>query len=490
MAANPNSLLYEAAPQVVFINYNQEQKLGQTYYNSLTRGERIRVANELLQDIAFVIHRIKTTLPSAKIVVHSLYWFHSPILGYIDALQPEGPSDVSDAMNNELRALAATHNDVYVLDMQRVVGHIGFARWRNNNRWFSEGVETVSGNSTLAREYLKFIKSFTKRNRKVIVLDIDNTLWGGLAGEDGLSGITLGNGYPGNVYRQFQQVLKLYSQKGILLALNSKNNRDDVMAIIRGHREMVLREEDFVAIQINWEDKAKNMLDIATQLDLSPNSFVFVDDSPQERELVRHAIPEILVPEFPAQVADLPYLLDCLNDLDSSSFTETDRVRTRMYRTECLRLELRKEAPSMDGYLSMLETRVSLSAAGETDLARLEQMFQRTNQFNATMKRYTIDELRSLMTSPGHALVRASMRDKFGDLGIVATALVTFDEKATIDSFLMSCRVIGRGVETAVLAHLVALASKRGTACSTAPSCQAKRTSPPVRCTRITGLST
>lgn len=462
MVADPNSSLYAADPRVIFLNYNLEGKLAFTYHTTLTRNERLGAAKEFFREISLVVAYLRNNLPATKIIVHSFYWFHPPVLGFIDAVQSDGPSDVSNYMNNELYALAAAYSNVYVLDMQRVVAQVGFRHWRNNNRWFGEAVETINGNPILARECVKFVKSFTKRNRKVIVLDLDNTLWGGLAGEDGLAGIKLGNGYPGNVYKQFQHVLKLYSQRGVLLAINSKNNLDDGLNIIKNHPEMVLREEDFVAMRINWDDKIGNMQDIVLELNLNPNSLIFIDDSPQERDLIRHAMPEILVPEFPGQIADLPYLLDQLTDLDYDSFTETDRERTRMYRTESVRLEMKKEVTGLEDYLTMLEMQVVIRLAGEADLGRLEQMFQRTNQFNVTTKRYTIAELRLFATSPDHTLVLASMTDKFGDLGIVATAILTFDNKATIDSFLMTCRIIGKGVETAVLANLSKLALERG----------------------------
>ncbi|MDB4627221.1 HAD-IIIC family phosphatase [bacterium] len=463
MAADPASEFYAAEPDVVFLNYNLEGKLGQVYHTTLTREERAEAAEELLKEISFVVANISKQRPQAKIVIHGFYWYEPPVLGYLDDIADEGPGDVSAWLNDRLRELARQYpGSVYLLDMARVVGRVGFSRWRDNNRWFGERVETVQGNPVLAREYLKFIKSFTKRNRKVIVLDLDNTLWGGLAGEEGLAGVQLGSSYPGNAYRQFQQILKLYSQRGVLLAINSKNNPGDAMAIINEHPEMVLREDDFVAIRINWENKAANMKAIADELNLGLNSLIFIDDSPQERNLVRHAIPEVLVPEFPAQTADLPYVLDSLNDLDYNSFTDTDRARTSMYKTEGKRLELKGEATDLEAYLAMLETSVTLSAAGEADLERLEQMFQRTNQFNVTTKRYTLAELSQFAQSGDHALVRASAKDKFGEFGIIAAALLAFGEKAAIDSFLMSCRVIGRGIESAVLSHLARLAAERG----------------------------
>lgn len=462
LVLDPNSRLYELQPHVVFLNYDQEQKLGGVLYATLDSAARMKAADQVAEEIEILVAQIGAHLPCAKIVIHTFYWFHPPVLGYIEDAQPGGSRDVTHAVNARLREIARANPNVHLLDMERLIGRVGFKAWRNNNRWFGEAVGTVSGAASLAREYLRFIKSFTKRNRKVIVLDLDNTLWGGLAGEQGVADVKLGGGYPGNAYQQFQRVLKLYSERGVLLAINSKNNRDDAMAIIEHHPEMALRPDDFVAMEINWRDKATNMMSIAEQLDLGLNSFVFIDDSPQERELIRRALPEVLVPEFPDHVADLPYLLGELNDLDYESYTETDRQRTRMYRTESERRALKSSAASLDEYLRMLDTKMTVARATESDLGRVEQMFQRTNQFNTTTRRYTFRELADFAKSEQWRLVLGRVEDRFGDYGIVAAALLRLGDKAVIDSFLMSCRVIGRGVETAMLAVLTDIALKAG----------------------------
>lgn len=462
LVLDSHSSLYEAQPRVVFLNYDQEQKLGGVLFTTLDAEARSNAADQVAEEMEMLVAQIGANLPSAKIVLHTFYWFHPPVLGYIEDPRPGGWRDITYSLNGRLRELARSNPNVHLLDMERVIGRFGFKEWRNNNRWFGEAVGTVSGGATLAREYLRFIKSFTKRNRKVIVLDLDNTLWGGLAGEQGVADVKLGGGYPGNAYQQFQRMLKLYSERGVLLAINSKNNRDDAMAIIERHPEMVLRPDDFVAMEINWRDKATNMLSIAEQLDLGLNSFVFIDDSPQERGLIRQALPEVLVPEFPDHVADLPYLLGELNDLDYESYTETDRQRTRMYRTESQRRALKSRAASLEEYLQMLGTTMTITRATEADLGRVEQMFQRTNQFNTTTKRYTFSELADFAKSAQCRLILGRVEDRFGDHGIVAAALLKLGDKAVVDSFLMSCRVIGRGVETAMLAAVADIASQEG----------------------------
>jgi len=222
---------------------------------------------------------------------------------------------------------------------------------------------------------------------------------------------------------------------------------------------MILREEDFAIILCNWKNKADNMIEIADALNLGLDSFIFLDDNPVERYLIREKIPEVLVPEMPSSPSGYPAVLFNLNDLDYSVYSETDRNRAQMYRDEIARVQFHKEVVDYESYLRLLGTEVILAKARESDLARLEQMFQRTNQFNMTTKRYSLSDLKEFQKDQNYLLLTLRMKDKFGDSGLVGTALLYFGEKAIIDSFLLSCRVVGRKLETAILTYL-SLAAK------------------------------
>jgi FkbH-like protein len=307
----------------------------------------------------------------------------------------------------------------------------------------------------LGRAYAQFIAPLMGRTRKVVVLDLDNTLWGGIVGEDGPHGIRLGDTAPGSEYREFQQYLHSLTQRGILLAINSKNNEADALEVIRSHDSMILREESFSAIRINWENKPSNMRSLAEELSLGLDSFVFVDDSDKERALMRQALPQVLTIEMPRDPALYRDTLERLPELQTLVVTDEDRARTRQYAERRQREQLRVTAESVEEYLGSLGIVAEVARASERTLPRIQQLFQRTNQFNLTGRRYELGTLTAHAGENGWRVYATQVRDRFGDHGLVATALVRVTPDAwAIDNLVLSCRVIGYGVENALLAQV------------------------------------
>jgi FkbH-like protein len=305
----------------------------------------------------------------------------------------------------------------------------------------------------LAHAYACFIAPLKGLARKCVVLDLDNTLWGGIVGEDGAHGIKLGNTSPGSEYQEFQHYLLSLTDRGFLLAINSKNNSEEALDVIRNHEGMILREEAFSAIRVNWRPKPENMLSIAEELNIGVDSMLFLDDNPNERELMRQTLPQVLTPELPADPSLYRATVEALPELQKLVITETDRTRAEQYRAKRQREDTRISAQSLEDYLHSLEIAVEIGHADESNLPRVHQLFERTNQFNLTTRRYPAGELETLAADPDCRLYTLRARDRFGDHGLVATALVRAAAKRwTLDSFLMSCRVIGYGVETALLA--------------------------------------
>jgi FkbH-like protein len=289
--------------------------------------------------------------------------------------------------------------------------------------------------------------------RKCVVLDLDNTLWGGIVGEDGLHGIRLGHTSPGSEYVEFQQFLAALSQRGILLAVNSKNNEDDAVEVIRNHEAMVLRETAFSAMMINWRPKPENMAAIADELGIGIDSFVFVDDNPDERQLMRHALPEVLTVELPRDPALYRATLEALPQLQVLEVTNEDRTRVGQYRAKREREQMRTTAASLEEYLHSLGVRVAIAPVTAADLPRVAQLFQRTNQFNVTTRRHDATVLGQRMADPAWRLYTLRAGDRFSDHGLVAVAIARVSPEVwTVESFLMSCRVIGYGIETSLLA--------------------------------------
>jgi FkbH-like protein len=299
------------------------------------------------------------------------------------------------------------------------------------------------------------------------VLDCDNTLWGGVVGEDGIAGIKLGASAPGSGFVEFQAaILDLY-HRGILLAINSKNNEADVLEVLEHHPQSLLRPRHFAAMRVNWNDKATNLREIAAQLNIGLDALVFADDNPVECRLVRERVPEVVTIELPSDPSRYARLLRDLPYFDTLTLSDEDKRRTEMYRAEAQRSQLQASSGSMDEFLASLEMVLTLRAGDPFTTPRIAQLTQKTNQFNLTTRRYTEAEIEAAIADPRRTVVCAELTDTFDRSGIIAVA-ITHDEgdsgegETIIDTLLMSCRVIARGVEHALIAHVASEARARG----------------------------
>jgi FkbH-like protein len=303
-----------------------------------------------------------------------------------------------------------------------------------------------------------------KRPRaKVIAVDADNTLWGGIIGEDGMHGIALGPDYPGNAYVAFQRRLLQYQQRGFVLALCSKNNEADVLEVLRDHPHQVLRERHFAAIAVNWEPKPGNLQRIAEELGLGLESFVFVDDSLHECGAVRAALPIVDVVPAPANPIELPTCLDRIGRLEILTLTKEDQQKTQMYVEQRQRAQLEAASTDLESYLQSLHMEMHVTLNDSRHVARIAQLTQKTNQFNLTTRRYTEDAIARLIEADDSIVATFSLRDIFGDSGLVGIALLRVESTtAVLDSFLLSCRVIGRRAESAFFNTLLRVLRARG----------------------------
>ena len=397
-----------------------------------------------------------TAWSPATLVVHSLHsTFRDPMgpaSGRVARARSELFSELNQRLADGLRALPRAH----LLDVADVLARRRQGTIDNPKMRHLAGMrlgDAVLGD--LASAYAQFIAPVAGRTRKCVVVDLDNTLWGGIVGEDGPHGIRLGKTSPGSEFREFQQFLLSLTQRGVLLAVISKNNANDALEVIRGHESMLLREDVFSAIRINWESKPDNMLSIAQELSLGLDSFVFVDDNEKERALMRQALPQVLTPEMPRDPALYRSTLENLAELHVLTVTAEDRSRTRQYLERRQRESLRVSAQSVDEYLRSLSISVLTEPASERTLARVHQLFQRTNQFNLTGQRYELGVLASRAADPDWRVVSTRVSDRFGDHGLVCAAVIRArPDEWVIENLVMSCRVIGYGVEDALLARL------------------------------------
>jgi FkbH-like protein len=288
-------------------------------------------------------------------------------------------------------------------------------------------------------------------------------LWGGIIGEDGLPGIKLGKTHPGSAYYEFQQEILNLFNRGIILAVCSKNESEDVLQVFRNHPDMLLKEKHIAAFKVNWEDKPANLRRIAQELNIGLDSLVFVDDSQFEADLVRTALPEVEVIHLPENRAvEYKYILASCGLFDTLALSEEDKNRGAMYKAEAARKELLSTTTDMKTYLSSLEMQLEIRFPDTFSTPRVAQLTQKTNQFNLTTRRYSESNIREFLEASNSDVILLKVRDKFGDYGIVGACILRYDEvTALIDSFLLSCRVIGRGVEEAFLAEALKLAAQK-----------------------------
>lgn len=301
--------------------------------------------------------------------------------------------------------------------------------------------------------------------KKCLVLDLDNTLWGGIVGEDGKDGIALSLQAPGNSFIAFQQAILDYYDRGIILAINSRNNPEDAWEVIRSHPNMILKEQHFAAHRINWQDKAENLRELAQELNIGLDAMVFLDDDPTNRALVRAVLPEVEVPELPADPKEYTRFLHALDYFDAAVITDEDKMRGNLYVTERLRREEEKRHATKEEFLESLRLTLHVFVDDASCVSRLAQLTEKTNQFN-TLKRPTSEgELIEYLADPTYRVYYGRLEDQFGDYGVIVYALVhTGKEEWRIESLLMSCRVFGRGVEHAFVGTIAKHARTAGAA--------------------------
>jgi FkbH-like protein len=351
-----------------------------------------------------------------------------------------------------------------VLDYDGLVARHGRLRWHDERKWLTMRMPIAADCLIhLADEYMRFIHPLTGRVCKALVVDLDNTLWGGVVGEDGLGGIQLGLEYPGATYRACQRaILDLY-QRGVILGICSKNDPAEALAVLETHPDMLLRPRHFAARRINWADKAQNLCEIAAELNIGLDALSFLDDSPVEREWVRSRVPDVYVIDLPADPALFAQTLRECPVFERLALSEEDRRRGEHYAARHRRAELQQAAKSVDEFYHSLDMTVEISGPTLLTLSRIAQLTQKTNQFNLTTRRYTEQELREMVRDPGIRILSLKLRDRFGDSGIVGVAISRINGPVwEIDAFLLSCRAIGRGVETALLASVAQQARQTG----------------------------
>ena len=405
---------------------------------------------------------------AAQVVQQTFIPAEPPLFGHFEALVPAAPHAVIDQLNTAIRA-AAREDGVLLLDLawQAARGAYGQGladpvRWHQAKQLVSPTLAPVYGDWVA-----RIAAAVAGRSSKCLVLDLDNTLWGGVIGDDGLDGIRLGQGDPtGEAFLSFQRYAAQLAARGVILAVCSKN---DLAVAEAGftHPEMALRRSSIAAFVASWDDKAHNLRQIAELLNIGLDSLVFVDDNPAERDIIRRELPEVSVPELPDDVAGYPARLAEAGYFEAISFTADDAARGNSYALNAERKAALVQSTDMAGYLRGLSMVLIATSVNAADLPRVTQLINKTNQFNLTTRRYTQVEVEQVSADISSLAVALRLRDKFGDNGLISVLVARPDalfsaDSLLIDSWLMSCRVLGRQVEEAALGVLVTAAAERG----------------------------
>jgi len=390
-----------------------------------------------------------------------------PLFGGYDRMVPGAPATVVTRLNNQV-CEAAGRDGVLVLDIARASQRDGIDAWFDVGRWLQGKLEIAPQAAPLYGDLAARILGAQRGlSKKCLVLDLDNTLWGGVIGDDGLDGIVLGEGSAaGEAHLALQHYAKQLKERGVVLAVCSKNDAKIAEAAFRDHPEMVLRRSDFAAFQANWDDKAQNLKAIAARLNIGIDSLVFVDDNPIERARVRQSLPMVAVPELPEDPAHYVRCLAEAGYFEAIAFTAEDRDRAQSYAANAEREALLGSAESMEDFLRGLAMTAVYGPFTAVDHARVVQLINKTNQFNTTTRRYAADEITRIMDEPDGVTLQFRLLDRVGDNGLVSTMILRptpdDDEALEIENWVMSCRVFGRELEYEAMNIAVEAAKERG----------------------------
>jgi FkbH-like protein len=392
-------------------------------------------------------------LPSYERWIQTLTW-----------RQGVGPANLLAKANLILAEKFAARRNIVLLDAGYWQASLG--RPAHDPRMYAVAKILYSQNlfEKAAAEIKTVLRGSLGQGKKVIVCDLDNTLWGGVVGDDGPNSIKLGPPDPvGECFHAFQKTLKGLRSRGILLTICSKNDEEFALSVIEKHPAMALRKSDFVAWRINWRDKAGNLLALAEELNLGLDSFVFLDDSPQERDQVRQVLPQVYTPDLPASPSDLAPFLSSLSCFETPSVATEDFERTEMYQAERGRKEALELSGDLENWLGSLQIEVCVAPLRRESLARAAQLLNKTNQFNLSLRRLDEKSFWEWAEEPCNATYTFHVSDRFGDFGLAGlTSLSLAGSEARIVDFVMSCRVMGKKIEEALLGYALAQARAAG----------------------------
>jgi FkbH-like protein len=461
---DPKSLYYRFRAEITFLVLDTESVLGEAYFNPYGLSEKKR--SELIR---YSFNKIKALADkfaghgSGILVVNN---FAVPSYSPMGILEPKVKGGYFEMVRrlNALISAVNRHRSVFIFDYESFLSEIGKRNVTDHKlRYLADMKISPDAMPILCEEYMRYIRALKGLSRKCIVLDLDNTLWGGVIGEDGMDGIALGPTAPGNAYLEFQRHLLALFNRGVILAVNSNNNPEDAIEVFEKHPHMALKTGHFAAMKINWESKVKNIVDIAGDINIGLDSIIYFDDDRANRQMVREALPQVLCPELPEDGSGHTAAVRQIKDIDVLQVTSEDAKRGRLYAAERSRKEARGSFRDLSGYLEHLGISAEIRIAQEKDISRISQLTMRTNQFNFSTRRYSESDIGKIMKDENNLVCCVKVTDRYGDYGMSGALIIRKNGRSwRVDTFLLSCRVLGRNVENALIAWLAGKAADAG----------------------------
>lgn len=460
LGRNSEALKKNPPDFILVASDNRMLKLASPLGDEAAAGMMIEAAIGRIGRIA----EVAEAATARPVIVQTLAGDPDAIQFNMDLGLPGSPRYLAGEFNRRL-ALRARQDSRLLLDVNALAGLVGQSAWSAGRYWYAAKYPFATAMIPLyADNVMRILAAQMGRSRRVLVLDLDNTMWGGTVGDDGIEGLALGNGSAlGEAHSALQRMALSLKERGIILCVSSKNDEAIALDAFRNHPEMILKEDDIVAFRINWEDKAANIKAISEAIDLGLDSFVFLDDNPAERKRVRDALPAVAVPELPEDPGDWLPVFQAAGYFEQAGFSREDQQRAGFYKANALRAAQLERIGDHNDYLRSLGMTLSIAPFDGAGRKRIAQLISKSNQFNLTTRRYSEAEIAALQSRPDVFTVQARLTDIFGDNGMISTVICRQTGQCwEVDSWIMSCRVLGRRVEESILQYLVGQARRRG----------------------------
>lgn len=459
-ALDPTSETYRAKPDAVLIML--DHRFLNFHAMPANESSADKVVADAIQQLTALRQALRTH-SDTTVIVSNIARSPASLFGSLDACVAWTERAVTDAFNRQLIHSLQGTTDL-LLDAAGLAEMVGLALWHDMTQYFVAKLPFSMEAVPLYADFVaRLIAALRGKAKKCLVLDLDNTLWGGIIGDDGLEGIEIGHGSAvGEAHLELQKAALALRARGVILAVCSKNDDTIARQAFREHPDMLLREEHIAVFQANWKDKVGNLHAIANSLSIGIDALVFVDDNPAERAHVRQALPEVAVPEMPRDPATYAATLMLAGYFEAIHFSEEDRQRATQYQANAERAELSSQATNLEAYLQSLDMVLTFSPFDEMGCARIAQLINKSNQFNLTTRRYTEAQVAAMPNDSSLFTLQVRLRDRFGDNGMISVVICrTKETDWEIDLWLMSCRVLKRNVEHAVLNEIMSAAQAR-----------------------------